>query len=48
MAYSMSLFRGTEYAFSFSFIVCRELVNIPVQERNATCRIIASAESSMR
>ena len=46
----MSSLRGTEHAFSFNSILCRELVmtvNIPVQERNATCRIIASAKSSM-
>ena len=45
-AYSTSSLRGTEHAFSFNFIVCRELVmtvNIPVQERNAICRIVASA-----
>ena len=44
----MSLLRGTEHAFSFNFILCRQLVmtvNIPVQERNATCRIVTSAES---
>ena len=29
-AYSTSPLRGTEHAFSFNFIVCRELVNIPV------------------
>ena len=47
----MSLFRGTEHPFSFNFIVCRELVmtvNTPVQERNATCRIIASVGSLTR
>ena len=36
---------------SFNFLLCRELVmtvNVTVQERNATCRIIASAESSTR
>ena len=47
-AYSTSLLRGTGHAFSFSFIVCRELVmtvNIPVKERDATCRIVASAGS---
>ena len=50
-AYSTSSFRGTEHAFSFNFIVCRELVmtvNIPVHERDATCRIVASAGSSTR
>ena len=34
----------------FNFVLCRELlmrVNIPVQKWNATCRIVASAESSM-
>ena len=44
-AYSTSSLQGMEYAFSFNFILCRELVmtvNIPVQERNATCRIVAS------
>ena len=44
----MSLLRGTEHAFSFNFLVCRELVmtvNIPVQERNVTCRIVVSVES---
>ena len=45
-AYSMSSVRGTEHAFNFYFVVCRELVMIPVQERNATCRTIASAGSS--
>ena len=47
----MSSLRGTEHAFNFYFVVCRELVmivNIPVQERNATCRTIASAGSSTR
>ena len=46
----MSSLRGMEHAFSFNFMLCRELVvtvNISVRERNATCRIIASAESSM-
>ena len=46
----MSSLRGTEHAFSFNFIVYRELVmtvNIPIQEINATCRIVASAGSSM-
>ena len=35
----MSLLQGIEHAFSFNFILCRELlmtVNISVQERNAT------------
>ena len=39
----------TEHAFSFNFLLCGELVitvNIPVQERNGTCRIVASMESS--
>ena len=43
-AYSTSSLRGTKHAFSFNFIVCRELVmtvNTPVQERDATCRIVA-------
>ena len=47
-AYSTSSLRGMEHAFSFNFILCRELVmtvNIPVQERNAICRIVASAGS---
>ena len=50
-AYFMSSLRGTEHAFSFNFILCRELVmtvNLAVQERNANCRIVASAGSSMR
>ena len=45
-AYSTSSLRGTEHAFSFNFILCRELVmtvNILVQEKNATCRIVARA-----
>ena len=47
-AYSMSSLRGMEHAYSFNFVVCRELVmtvNIPVQERNGTCRIVASTRS---
>ena len=35
-AYSTSSLQGTEHAFSFNFIVCRELVmavNIPIQKR---------------
>ena len=28
--YSMSSVRGTEHAFNFYFVVCRELVMIPV------------------
>ena len=47
----MGSLRGTEHAFSFNFIVCRELVmtvNIPVQERDATCRIVGSVGSLMR
>ena len=50
-AYSMSSLRGTEHAFSFNFILCRELVmtvNIPVQERNAACSVVASMGSSTR
>ena len=46
-AYFMSSLRGTEHAFSFNFILCRELVmtvNIAVQERS---RIVASAGSLM-
>ena len=45
-AYSTSSLGGVEHAFSFNFILCSELVmtvNIPVQETNATCRIVASA-----
>ena len=48
-AYSTSSLRGTEHAFSFNFILCRELVmtvNIPELDRNATCRINASTGSS--
>ena len=44
----MSLLRGAEHAFSSNLILCRELamtVNIPVQKRDATCRIVASVES---
>ena len=45
----MSSLQGTELAFSFNFLFSRELVimtvNTPVQERNATCRIVGSAES---
>ena len=40
-----------EHVFSFNFILWKDLVksvNIPVQERNATCRIVASAGSSIR
>ena len=40
-----------EHAFSFNYILYRELVktvDIPVQERNAICRIVASVESLMR
>ena len=43
--------RGMEHAFSFNAIVYRELVmtlNIPVHERNGTCRIVASTGSLMR
>ena len=46
--YSMSSLWGTEHAFSFNFLLCRELVmtvKIPVQERNTTCRIVASVGS---
>ena len=42
--YSTSLLGGTEHAFSFNFLLCRDLlltVNIPVQE-GAVCRIIVS------
>ena len=49
--YSMSSLRDTEHAFNFNFIVCRELVmtvNIFVQERNVTSRIVASAGSLTR
>ena len=49
--YSMSLLQGTEHTFGFKFIICRELVltvNIPVQKRNTTCRIIASVGSLTR
>ena len=45
----MSSLQGMEHAFGSNFIVCRELVmtvNIPVQERNTTCRIVTSARSS--
>ena len=44
----MSSLQGMEHAFSFNFILCRELVltvNMPVQERNATCRVVASTKS---
>ena len=44
----MSSLPGMEHAFSFNFLLCRELVmtvNIPVQERNATCRIVAGVKS---
>ena len=44
-AYSMSVLQGMgAYIFRFNFILSRDLVmtvNIPVQERNATCWIIA-------
>ena len=46
----MSLLQGAEHTFSSNLILCRELamtVNIPVQERDATCRIVASVGSSM-
>ena len=46
----MSSLRGTEHAFSFNFIVCRELVmtvNIPVQERDATYRIVANQDGGI-
>ena len=49
--YSIGLVRGTEHAFSFNFIVYKELVmkvNTPVQEWKATCRIVASTGSSTR
>ena len=41
-AYSTSSLRGMEHAASFNFISYRALVmtvNIPVQERNVTCRM---------
>ena len=48
-AYSTSSLQGTEHAFSFNVIVCRELVmavNIPIQKKeNAICRIVASTGS---
>ena len=44
-AYSTSALQGMAHAISFNFILCRDPVNIPVQEKNATCRIIASAGS---
>ena len=42
-AYSTSLLWGTEREFSSNFIVCGELVavNVPVQEKDAICRIVA-------
>ena len=48
-AYSMSSLWGTEHAFSFNCLLYRELVttvNIPVQKKNATCRIVVSTKSS--
>ena len=48
--YSRSSLLGTKHAFSFKFILYREpvmTVNVPAQERNATCRIVASLGSLM-